>query len=93
MDEIIQEPPTTLSAEQRALLEGIPKYDMIGDYLRKVHTEMDLFVSMLELIGVWRESLCFWDSNFLLSNVRQNRGVLGLSTNPVDTINGKIQGH
>ena len=51
VDEIIQEPPTTLTAEQRALLEGIPKYDVIGDYLRKVHTEMDLFVSMLELIG------------------------------------------
>ena len=58
VDEIIQEPPTTLTAEQRALLEGIPKYDMIGDYLRKVHTEMDLFVSMLELIGDWRESIC-----------------------------------
>ena len=90
MDEIIQEPPTTLSAEQRALLEGIPKYDMIGDYLRKVHTEIDLFVSMLELIGVWKESRCCWDSTFLLSNVRQIRRVLGLSINPVDTTNGKI---
>ena len=48
MEESVQEPPTTLSAEQRALLEGTPNYDMIGDFLRKVHTEMDLFVSMLE---------------------------------------------
>ena len=48
VEESVQEPPTTLSAEQRALLEGAPNYDMIGDFLRKVHTEMDLFVSSLK---------------------------------------------
>ena len=60
---VIHESPSTLSPEQKALLETAPNYDAIRTFLKKVHTEVDIYVSTAFFWLIWpsgTHSICNW---------------------------------